>query len=203
MLNNTKITFMLKHLILLAVLLSGAIKTANALPILSFNNAQSNVNETANIGDTIIFELWFSGLENVDVGGFEFLLGFNDAVSPVDSAVGNASLDEFDFFDVMTNSNNIDIYAVSLAADLSAQADEFMFATLSFMASGVGVSNLTFSNLIVSDLDALAMDISVFDAQITVVDDRNNTPVPTPTAWGIFLLAVVGLAYRYKAHKPS
>lgn len=203
MLKNAKITFMLKHLILGAVLLSGVCKTANALPILSFNNTQSNVNETVNIGDTIIFELWFSGLENVDVGGFEFLLGFNDAVSPLNSAVGNASLDEFDIFDLAGNSNYIDAYAVSFAADLSTQANEFMFATLSFMASDAGVSNLTFNNLIVSDLTALAMDISVFDAQITVVDDTNNMPVPTPRSWGIFLIGVLALACRYRGHKPS
>ncbi|MEM5496186.1 PEP-CTERM sorting domain-containing protein [Paraglaciecola mesophila] len=203
MLIKTNIAHTLKRIVLGATLLIGVNQTASALPILSFNNAQSSVNETVNIGDTVSFELWFSGLETDDVGGFEFLLGFNNVVSSINSAVGNIALDEFDIFDVFANVNNIDIYAVSFVGDLSAQADEFMFATLTFMASNVGVSQLSFSNLIVSDENASALDISVFDAQITVVDDTNNMPVPTPTSWGLFLVAVVGLAYRYKAHKPS
>lgn len=186
-----------------ATLLLGLTQTANALPILSFNNAQSSVSETANIGDTVTFELWFSGLETEDVGGVEFLLGFNNVVSTLNSAMGNASLTEFDIFDVFENVNYIDVYATSFVADLSAQADEFMFATFTFIASNVGVSHLNFSNLIVSDANAIALDINVFDAQITVVEDSSNEPVPTPASWGIFLLGMLALACRYKGHKPT
>ena len=203
MLIKTNIAHTLKRIVLAATLLLGVNQTASALPILSFNNAQSSVNETVNIGDTVSFELWFSGLETDDVGGFEFLLGFNNVVSSINSAVGNIALDEFDIFDVFANVNNIDVYAVSFVDDLSAQADEFMFATLTFMASNVGVSQLSFSNLIVSDANAIALDISVFDAQITVLDDTSNMPVPTPASWGVFLLGVLGLACRYKGVKPS
>jgi len=176
-------------------LLFGTAKGVIAAPILSFNNSQTNISEIVYVGDTITLELWFSGFDTIDVGGFQFLLNFNDTVTSLATLEKNDTLTEFDIYDVFNTGNAVDSYAVAFADDLSSQADAFKIATLSFLASNVGISELLFSDLIVSDENAQAIDLTMFQGQIAVIDNTNIS-VPAPTSLSIFLLGLFVISIR-------
>jgi hypothetical protein len=187
----------LKWITITSFFICSANKTAMAVPILSFNNAQVDVSQVANIGDVVTLELWFSGLELDDVGGFDFLLSFNNTVSPLNSAQANLGLTDFDEFNIIPSLGALEFSGVSYLFDLSAQVDEFMLATISFVASSVGVSDIVLSDLLISDSFADAIDVSAFNAQIVVNADP-NMPVPEPASISVLILGILGLAVGHR-----
>ena len=187
----------LKWITITSFFICSANKTAMAVPILSFNNAQTDVSQVANIGDVVTLELWFSGLELDDVGGFDFLLSFNNTVSPLNSAQANLGLTDFDEFNIIPSLGALEFSGLSYLFDLSAQVDEFMLATISFVASSVGVSDIVLSDLLISDSFADTIDVSAFNAQI-VVNVNPNMPVPEPASISVLILGILGLAVGHR-----
>ncbi|GAC33174.1 hypothetical protein [Paraglaciecola polaris] len=194
-----KVMKCIKQLIISGLLIGSLGQTAFAVPILSFNNAQDTVSQVANIGDIVTFELWFSGLESEDVGGFDFLLSFNESVSGLNAINANFALTEFDIFDIFPAIGNLDFSGVSFLSGLSAQADAFMLATMSFVANRGGVSDVVISPFLISDAFAAELDVQVFGAQI-IVNEGTTTPVPAPASWHLFLLGVLLLVARHRTH---
>jgi hypothetical protein len=176
------------------------IPSVSAVPILSFNNAQAFVSESAEIGDIVTFELWFSGLDTDDVGGFDFTMSFNNAVSSLNDLVVNPDVTEFDIFDITILPESTSFYGVSFAFDLSQQADEFMLASFQFLATSAGISDLVLDPVLISDSFGIELDMSLFDAQL-VVNEPTNVEVPTPTSWGIYLMGLIGLGLRLRQAK--
>jgi hypothetical protein len=193
----SQVTKYLKRMAITILFICSVNQTAFAVPILSFNNAQADVSQVANIGDVVTLELWFSGLESDDIGGFDFLLSFNNIVSPLNSAQANLSLTDFDVFNITPSLGALEFSGISYLFDLSAQVDEFMLATISFVASRVGVSDIVLSELLISDSFASSIDVSAFDAQIVVNADPNMA-VPEPVSIGIFILGILGLTTRHR-----
>lgn len=196
----SQVTKYLKRMAITILFICSVNQTAFAVPILSFNNAQADVSQVANIGDVVTLELWFSGLESDDIGGFDFLLSFNNIVSPLNSAQANLSLTDFDVFNITPSLGALEFSGISYLFDLSAQVDEFMLATISFVASRVGVSDIVLSELLISDSFASSIDVSAFDAQIVVNADPNMA-VPEPVSIGIFILGILGLTTRHRTKR--
>lgn len=196
----SQVTKYLKRMAITILFICSVNQTVFAVPILSFNNAQADVSQVANIGDVVTLELWFSGLELDDVGGFDFLLSFDHMVSPLNSAQANLSLTDFDEFNITLSLGALEFSGLSYLFDLSDQVDEFMLATISFVASSVGVSNIVLSNLLISDSFAIPIEVSAFDAQIVVNKDPNMA-VPEPASIGIFILGILGLTARHRTNK--
>src|SRR5262249_5660910 len=88
----------------------------------------------------------------------------------------------------------VDFFAVSLlaAADLDAlQPASFTLATLSFGATGLGSSALTFAEVIMGDAFAAPLSVVPGSGSVTVVPRA----VPEPTTWALLGSGLAGLAW--------
>lgn len=109
---------------------------------LSFNPSTSEIG----IGSTIDIDLVISGMENDDLGYFEFDVNYDDFILDFDSytlgsglgdiAAGDA--DDWSLGDL--GSGTINLIELSYLWDLSFQADSFTLATLSFTSLNEGTS---------------------------------------------------------------
>ena len=61
------------------------ISSANATPVLSFDASNADITKNYQVGDTIVMELWISGLTDIDLAGFDLGLSFTSAVSSYQS----------------------------------------------------------------------------------------------------------------------
>lgn len=163
-----------------------------AAPILSFNNAQTDIAQTYQVGDTISLGVWLSGLEDVDLGGFDLNLVFNNAVSQFQNATFSADLDDSLFGDlaiVRPDANSLNLSGVSYDWDLSDQANEVQLFSLEFIAGSVGTSVLSFGSSLFSDGLGLELLTDNFMATLTV--EGTPTPVDEP---GTLAMLACGLA---------
>ena len=181
---------------MLVALMSSA--TAYAVPILSFDNAMSDVSRILKLGDTLSVDLWISGLDLDDLGGFDFDVNFNAAVTNLANASKNTALTEFDIFEVTPAANQVLFEGVSLFADLTLQADAFRLATFSFVASSIGTSILMLDPELLSDALGIRLDVQTFVANVTVTAPVSN-PIPAPQPW-LLLMAGGGLLYLRRRH---
>ena len=175
------------------------ISGANATPILSFDASNADITKNYQVGDTIVMELWISGLTDIDLAGFDLGLSFAPAVSSYQSTDFAPELSDQDFIlldDWLVNPGELNLSGVSLAPDLSAQADALRIATLRFTALSAGSSWLSFNYSLLSDEFAEAFDSTSFGATINV----SNRPatVPEPSALLLLMLGICGLLIRTK-----
>lgn len=171
--------------------LTFAATTAQAAPILSFNNAQGNFSQTYNVGDTILLDVWLSGLTDADMGGFDLNLTFDNAVSTFSSATFSSALDDSLFADLQIlrpNADALSLAGVSLAFDLSGQADNLQLFSLVFTAGSAGTSVLGFDFSLFSDAFGSELLTENYIATLTV---EAPAAVDEP---GTFLLLGLGLA---------
>ncbi|WP_102796300.1 hypothetical protein [Bowmanella denitrificans] len=160
--------------------------SAQAAPILAFSNDGSAVSQTITQGDNVSLELWVSGLENVNLGGFDIELFFDPSVSLFQSALFSAEW--LDFSDLIVAGNRLSLASVSSLFDLSTQPDSLLLATLQFSAGAVGTSLVNFGNILLSD--ELAQPFSTDWAAATIEVQANSTGIPEPQTWLLMLLAI-------------
>jgi len=162
--------------------------------MLSFNPTTSSIN----LGDTTSIDIVISGLNRTPgleeyVGAFQFEVTYDDSVLNFDSYSLSDNLGDISLGDAMDTSwgdlgsGVIDLSEVSLLWDLSFQPDNFTIATLSFTGANAGSSNLSFSNVVISDDWGSSLPTTLNVGSL----DVNSAPVPEP---GTMLLFGTGLA---------
>ncbi|MEJ2755420.1 MAG: hypothetical protein P8104_06195 [Gammaproteobacteria bacterium] len=164
---------------------------SNAVPRLSFGSASTDFSVTHSVGDTFGLEVWLSGLNDVDLGGFELSLAFDASPIAYTSTTFSDELLSNDFFGLQANevgAGHIDLSGVSLATDLSQQADTLHLFTLNFDAQNVGVSELTFTNTLFSDALAQAFEAEAHRATVTVTSTPPSVNVSEPETVSIFFV---------------
>ena len=160
-----------------------------ATPILSFNNSGGDITETVTLGDSVNLDLWISGLDTDNLGGFDINMGFNSSMLSLSNAVLDPLLTEFDFLSIAPSAGNVELSGVSLFGDLSAQADAFRLASFSFDTTAIGTSLIDFSSALLSDEFALPLAFDSFTATINVNDLVTTPPsIPAPATWLLVLL---------------
>lgn len=179
---------MKKHLALLgAVLFTLCLsQPTQAAPILAFSNDGSAVSQTITQGDNVSLELWVSGLDNVNLGGFDIELFFDPSVSLFQSALFSAEW--LDFSDLIVAGNRLSLASVSSLFDLSTQPDSLLLATLQFSAGAVGTSLVNFGSILLSD--EVAQPFSTDWVAATIEVQANSTGIPEPQTWLLLLFAV-------------
>jgi len=171
-------------------LVSGA-QEAQAGPIeLSVDPAISRIAS----GQSFNIDIRIAGLEDEDLGAFEFDLSFDPTVVQYQSYILGAELADpsfggfGDFSDVSSAGNGLLIFAESATQSELAladrQPDDFILASVSFLAQQPGISSLTLSNIELYDgsLSASRLQVS------SVTDGSVTVPVP-----GTLLLMPFGL----------
>ncbi len=133
-----------------------------------------------------------SGLENLDLAGFEFDVNYDGTLLTFDEYSLTEELGSFDSYDAEDRSDKE--YATGTAylavvsyltdsADFSTQSASFTLATISFSGDESALSGISLSNIILSDVDGNAIAFTVNGTHISAV------PVP-----GTLLLLGAGLA---------
>jgi PEP-CTERM motif len=168
---------------------------------LSFSPSTSEIG----IGDSIDIDLIISGMENDDLGYFEFDVNYDDSIIGFNSYTlgmglgddltpwtGNA--EDWSLGDL--GSGTINLIELSYLLDLSFQADFFTLATLSFTGLNEGISLLSYSNLVLSDDWGVALSASLEGGSVDV-----SAPIPEPATlllFGTGLASFLGFRRKYK-----
>ena len=155
--------------------------------------------DSITVGETISVDVEISGLESVDLAGFDLDVSFDDSVLDFTGytlydELGAIPADAWDLSNGDDGFGTINLAEMSWLWDLSGQSDSFTLATLTFEGLEVGCSDLTFTYADLSDDwgDVITID-SLGDGSVDV------NPVPLPGAvWllGSGLAGLVGLKRR-------
>ncbi|GGC77197.1 hypothetical protein [Marinobacter halophilus] len=201
----------MKYTIAKAGLAAGLLMAAQvgwALPMLSFTSAQSDIEQTYQLGDTVSMDVWISGLDPASgggLGGFNLSVGYDGAVTDYKSTVFGDTLAEYSFFPPSaseTGSNGVDLDGVALAGDLSDQPEAFELFTLEFLAASVGTSSLTFGSVLLSDASGDPLVSGTNSATLNVVAPPVKVSEP-----GSLALLMIGLAAgvigRYRSRSSA
>jgi PEP-CTERM motif len=181
-------TFKVFRVAALAILLGfGTVTHAAAAPIVSIDP----VLQTVQVGDALSVDLVVSGLTEV-IGGFQALLSFDDSIlsgvgyviDPDDEFDGEL---DFSFGFSGVDDSPLDLFVVGTPG--AGQPTSFRLATISFMATALGLSPLTLSGVILSDEGG---DADIFPgvqsgAVCVAVQGETCRTVPEPG-----LLALIG-----------
>lgn len=191
---------------ILAVSVLGLVATSTyATPVLSFGNSGSNVAHSYNVGDTVSLDLWISGLDGtdgdglggLDFAGFDMNLSFNGAVTSYQNASFSTDLDSSLFYGLLANptsSNSLNLSGLSLAWDLSGQANALKLFTLAFTAGQAGISTIKLDDFLLSDSWGTEFSSNSYLAEITVKD--KSASVPEPSSLGLLVAALALLLVR-------
>ena len=163
----------------------------------------SPTDQTVDLGDSVSVDLIASDLASEDLGAFQFDMLFDDGILDLTSVTFGTgpSTDVGGFSPVQESSagsGSVFLKELSTSLDLSAQADSFVLATLEFATDAVGIADLSFDNLIFSDLGGSALDFEAFTGTIEVVGSTN---VPEPSSLAIMLLGTAGLFWSRRTLK--
>ena len=181
--------------LLLAGLLSLISYSTMAAPVLSFNNSGSNISQSYTLGDSIDLELWISGLQNADLGGFDIDLTFDGSITQFDLFTWSPAITNSALFNATPGSHSLGLDWVTFEFDLSAQTDAFKLGNLSFTAAALGSSHVEIDQFLLSDAWGQALSADSYRADITVQSNPSPAPVPEPGTFSLFSLGVIGLLY--------
>jgi len=180
--------FTKKFLVLISIFCSILFLNTHVWAIsLSFSPSTAEIN----IGGSIDVDLIISGLENDDLGYFEFDINFDDSILGFNSySLGNglgniAAGDADDWSAGDLGGGTINLIEISYLLDLSFQSDSFSLATLSFTGVGLGSSPLSYSNIVLGDDWGGALSADTIDGSIDVV--------PEPATLLLFGIGFIGL----------
>jgi hypothetical protein len=177
------------------ILTTGSFSMSNALaiPTLSFNNSNADIAQTYNTGDIFSLDLWLSGLESEDLGGFDLNIEFDGGVTDYLSGSFISNLTDLLALPITDNANSIEMAGVFLSFDLSGQADAFQLATLNFSAISAGTSLVEMTNILLSDAFAGELFNESYTATITVESDDPPASVSEPTSIAMLLTGLLVL----------
>lgn len=150
------------------------------------------------VGETVSVDIEISGLESVDLAGFDLDVSFDDSVLDFTGytlydELGVVPADASDWSQGDDGSGTINVAEMSWLWDLSGQSDSFTLATLTFAGLEVGSSDLTFTYTDLSDDWGDVITADLLGGNVDV------NPVPLPGAvWllGSGLAGLVGLKRR-------
>lgn len=162
-----------------------------AAPILSFNNQNAALEQNYYLGDNISLELWISGLDSADLGGFDIGFVFDQAITPFGSVLFND--DWLDFGGSLSGAGTLNLASLSSHFDLSSQADALHLATLNFSASAVGSSLLAFSSVLLSDGLGFELSAQDFAATLNVSAQPDGNQIPEPGSLALLLLGALAV----------
>ncbi|ALS98090.1 PEP-CTERM sorting domain-containing protein [Lacimicrobium alkaliphilum] len=187
----------LTKIITAGIIACGLSYSSVAAPILSFNNEAAAVEQNYYLGDNISLELWISGLDSSDLGGFDIGFVFDHAITSFQSVLFND--DWLDFGYSLGGAGTLNLASLSSQFDLSTQADALHLATLNFSADAVGSSMIAFSDVLLSDGFGFELSAQHFAATLNVSAQPDGNPVPEPGTIALLLLGA--LAVRMKTNR--
>ena len=146
-------------------------------------------------GKMVNVDIMISGLENTDIGVFDFNINYDDSVLVYNSYIlGNGlgvipdDADDWSLGDL--GGQTVNIAEISYLEDLSFQLDEFILATITFTGNAVGISALTFFDVYLGDAWGDPVEFLQNDGSIQVV--------PIPATLYLFSSGILFLASRRK-----
>lgn len=172
---------------------------ALAAPILSFDNAEADIQKTHQVGETILMDLWISGLDpsaGDALGGFDLETSYDGAVTDYQSTEFGEALNDYQFFALEADElgqNAVNHSGVSLSFDLSDQISAFKLFTIEFTAAQLGESVLALDRVLLSDAFGFELEAQTYSATIRV---QGATEVPEPDTLALMLLGLVALIRR-------
>ena len=159
--------------------------------VLSFKSDISIIN----IGEMVDVDIMISGLENTDIGAFDFNINYDDSVLVYNSYIlGNGlgvipdDADDWSLGDL--GGQTVNIAEISYLENLSFQLDEFILATITFAGNSTGTSALTFSDVDLGDVWGDPVGFSQNDGTLQVV--------PVPATLYLLGSGILFLASRRK-----
>ncbi|MFN7935968.1 MAG: hypothetical protein U0R19_21740 [Bryobacteraceae bacterium] len=129
--------------------------------------------------------------ENLNLGGFDFILGFNAGLVGVNGAdpdllLGDTALFEA-FFNASFGLDTVQVSEVSLLspAELlslqgSSASNAFRLARFTVQANAPGVAEFTFSQMFLTDMEANQVEADLIPAQVILAAVEEPTPEPPP-----------------------
>jgi hypothetical protein len=183
------------------VLLATALTLVMAASAQAASLSFSPVTSTITVGDPVSVDINISGLESVDLAGFDLDVTYDDSVlSYTDytlyDGLGDISSGEADdWSNGDDGSGTVNLAELSYLSDLSGQSDFFTLATITFDGLAVGNSALEFAYVDLGDgLGDPIQNVSLGTADVNVV------PVPA-AVWmlGSGLVGLMGIR-RKAAH---
>jgi len=164
---------------------------------LTFNPLDSSIL----IGESIDIDIVISGMENDDLGAFDFNVHFDDTILTFDDYVMGSELGVIAPLDPLADAVDdswgdlgggiVNLAEVSYLWDLSSQPESFSVATLSFTAISIGTSTLVFSDSIFypGDFWGDLLSPTLETGSVSV-----SAPIPEPATLLLFGSGLLGLA---------
>jgi hypothetical protein len=159
---------------------------------LSFNPSNSDIH----VGDTVDIDIVVSSLENDDLAAFDFNINYDDSILTFDSYTLGIELGVVDLSDPLADAEDwslgdlgggaINLSEVSWLWDFSLQPDTFTLATVSFTGIGLGISSLSFSNVILGDELGTPLSASLENGSVSAI--------PEPTTVLLLCSGLISLA---------
>ena len=150
---------------------------------------------TINIGEMVNVDIMISGLENIDIGAFDFNINYDDPILVYNSySLGNGlgvipdDAEDWSLGD--SGDGTVNIAEISYLDDLSSQLDEFILATITFTGNTAGTSALTFSDVFLGD--------ALGDPVEFLQNEGSLQVVPVPATLYLFSSGILFLVGRRK-----
>ena len=164
---------------------------------LSFDPSASEIY----VGDSVDIDIVISDLTNDNLAGFDLTINYDSSILAFDSHTLGTELGDIDLFEASDWTVGDNLVEVSWIWDpvfWSNQPDSFTLATISFTGISGGISDLFFSDVILSDDSWPAVAFSDVTLETGSVD---VAPVPEPTTMLLFgtgLAGLVGFRKKFK-----
>ncbi len=160
--------------------------------------------QTTILGNQVSVDLAISDLGagiEPSLSAFDISVGFDSSIIAFNDAVFGEQLDLFGLgsingADLITFSPDLNLFEISLDLpdDIHAlQADSFVLATVTFDAVGLGTSNLTFNDVLLSDASGLGTLDAEFQPGLIRVEQGTTVVPESSTAPALFVLGTTGI----------
>ncbi|MFC1615390.1 cohesin domain-containing protein [Patescibacteria group bacterium] len=155
--------------------------------IVSFNPSSSSIG----VGDPIDIDINISGLEIDNLATFDFNINYDDTVLnfvdyALGSELGDISIGDADDWSLGNLGGGvINLTEESWLWDFDLQPDSFTLATVSFTGNSIGISPLSFSNVILGDDWGDPLSATLERGSVNVV--------PIPSTCLLLLFGLVGM----------